>query len=116
MSEEEDDLINLQEQSKKLDLTKFPPNDFDRIKVEGLTEEEAAWYNWLDEGDLKQLEDSYFGKVHNRRGKIGLLTYASYVKVCAAVAVRMHKKQGRKEKKNMDRLARYAREQKGHPK
>lgn len=76
----------------------------DRIVVAGLDQAEQAWYDGLDEEDLKKLEKGYFTKVHGRR-IIGRTTYASFVKVCAAVAVRMHAKQNRREQRNMERLA-----------
>jgi hypothetical protein len=88
-----------------LDPAKFPPNDGVRPDVEGLTPNQLLWYRWLDANDLKQLEDGYFNKVHGRRGPIGNVTFASYVKICAAIAVRMHSKQNRMEKRNIERLA-----------
>jgi hypothetical protein len=81
----------------------------DRIKVEGLTEEERAWYEGLDEEDLKKLEKAYFEKVYERRGPIGKIPYFQFVKVCSAVAVRLHKKQSRKEEKALKRLERLGR-------
>lgn len=91
----------------KLDPAKFPPclNEA-RINVEGLNVDEELWYQWLDAGDLKQLEEGYYNKVHGRRGPIGNVTFASYVKICAAIAVRMHGNQNRREKRNMERLER----------
>lgn len=92
-------------EEEHLDIAKYPPKlNIARIEVASLTDDELIWYNWLDEDDLKELEKGYFEKVHNRRGPVGRVTYAGFVKTCAAIAVRMHKTQNRRERKNMERL------------
>lgn len=99
MAEEEDNIINEQ------------MGAVERVKIPNLTPAEAAWYDSLDEGDLKQLSDSYFDKVHDRRGPIKKVTYASFVKVCAAVAVKLHAGISKREARGAEKLAKLARDE-----
>jgi hypothetical protein len=86
-----------------MSFPQYPKNGADRIPVGNLSPEEQAWYEWLDNKDLAELEKAYFEKVHRRKA-LQSISYPSFVKVCAAVAVKLHNKHDKREAKALARL------------
>lgn len=65
-----------------------------------LNEKEQAWFDTLEECDLEKMRNGYADFIIKSKGKAPM-TYDQFVKVCAKVAVRLHKYDGKKMPKRV---------------
>jgi hypothetical protein len=71
-----------------------------------LNEKEQAWFDTLEEKDKETMRNGYADLIIRSKGA-ARLTYKQFVVVCAKVAVKLHKYDGKKLPKRVEKAFDY---------
>jgi len=69
-----------------------------------LNEAEQAWYDGLEECDHEKMRNAYLDFITSKVGSKATIQYTSFVKLCAVIAVKMHKTKSKRILKQFDKL------------
>lgn len=69
-----------------------------------LSEEEQKWYDGLEECDHEKMRNAYIDFITGKMSGKTPIQYTSFVKLCAVIAVKMHKTKSKRLLKQFDKL------------